>query len=672
MTGHKRDSADGGEKSLVQQALHKFGVCKIGIVRHVERPTYGDLFVVLRARENARRNVVVLREWLEFRERGERDEICDALVGSSSARWVKAHSAFMRRYGKRGSLIWKDRRSALKAIRNYAMRMTASADRPVEHHRWEALRAFLYVNRATLFQGLYKYEVPWNFDEWLRGDSYVFLEKSRPKLAKIERHLGIAEGTFLSHTRSPIPKRAFDLSGKARACPYRLKHEHELPPRLHAIVEEYFQYKIDPAPLLRRRMAWTPNFRGEYPTKLAFERTLKSFWNFAIRPKTHPRDRKYGLGLDPNNLQFIDLFRAEFVIAYLRWHFGRTQKVTPGAVISYYAPVASLLNGNTGWLSQQPDRFVKELQRSPMRTARDPDFSGNGWAEAFQEWVAEQLTRLVTFRRGLGIDSAAAQTERIRDSFEKIDEILRLPQPLVALVQLVRDHESHQKEVIFLNETSRLNYEIRTFLLVCLVCVPFRSLTWTALKVGGNVFKREGRWVIRAERELFKNRRHMARKHFEVTLSQWATPYFDHYLKRVRPRTIGGRAGSPYLIPINSKRAPDPRAPTSTSAIRHAVQEATRQHWNAHILPHAWRHICATAILKDDAEQIMLAATVLNDAPKTVIKACSHLIPDDTFKAYASMADAIAHGSSGPIELAKSIDFQNSARPVRKRKSSRL
>lgn len=530
------------------------------------------------------------------------------------------------------------------------MRMSAQADNPLEHARWEKLRAHLYVHRERLFRGIMKRDVPYNFMCWLHGEHYCFAEKSRPKLTLIERHLGIEEGTFLSHSRRPVPSRTLDLSGKAGACMYRIDLEHELPDRILATIEDYFRFKTDPAPTLRRNLPWTPNFKGEYPTKRAFRATIKAYWNFAVRPKAPLSHPKAGLGLDPDRIEFIDFFRKDFLIAFLRWHFGRTNKVTPGAITVYYGPFASIMNRKTGWITQQAERFVAELARSQLRRPNDPRLVGNNWTEQFQDWTSDQIEAVKLFRDSLGLNTAAAHSERIRDSFEKIDEILRMQQPLTAVMQLIRDHDAHQRQMIFLNETSRVNYETRTFLLACLAALPLRCLTWTALTVGRNVFRRDGRWVVRIERELFKNRRHLAKRYYEVTLATWITPYFDRYIKNVRPLTVGVRAGSRYLFPVNYAKNPKPSGPISPSVLQHSIREATKQHWNAEVMPHAWRHICATAILKDDPEQIALAATVLNDAPKTIMKTYSHILPDDAFKAFAAMGDRLAldNSSRGP------------------------
>lgn len=631
-----------GQRTLVAQAVRILNVKVAGQIRRVAEPTYADLLKEVRTSLAARRNVKVLREWMAYRDKGPDSPVCKVMLGLSAPQWVKAHCQFMKRFAERDGISRYERRASLKSIRYIALRMADMAIRPIEHARWEALRAHLYINRERIFAGLSRSSIPFTFEEWMAGRYYSFLEKSRTKLAEVERYLGIPEGTFVSHTRRPVPRRLMDLSGKAKPETYSVYLEHKLPPRIMEIAAEYAAYKIDPAPALRRNLLWTANFRGEYPTRAIFERSLTAYWNFAIRPKSRIDNRKHGLGLDPDRVQFIDLFRKEFLISYLRWHIKRAQKVTQGLLTSHYAPFAAMLHRETGWITQQPERFVKELKRSPLRKLDGDRFRGRVQVEEFRCWVAEQLNGVRAFRDSLGLDSAAAATERIRDPFDKIDEILRHPQPLKILHEIVRDHEAHQKEMIFVSEISRVNYETRTFFLACLTAVPLRTLTWSALKVGRNVFKRKTRWVIRVERDLFKNRRHMSNRHYEVTLSEWATPYFDHYMREVRPLTTGAKAGSQFLLPINNERARNQLAPVTTYRLQYGVREATRQHWNAEIGPHAWRHISATGILKDDPEQIVLAATVLNDAPKTIMKTYSHILPDDAFAAFAALSDDVA------------------------------
>ena len=642
MTKDQKQQDPNRAHSMLARALRHFGLKRAKPERTLASPTYADLILLVAARPHARRNRQVLRDWMTFRNKQTGDLVCDVMKRGASAQWVKAHAAFVRSARGVADLSRADRKMAIRTIRSEAMRISAHADNPLEHARWEMLRTHLYVHRERLFRGIMARDIPYNFRCWLDGEHYCFAEKSRPKLALIEQHLGLAQGTFLSHSRRPTPQRAIDLGDKAKSCMYRIKLEHELTGRILTEIESYFQFKTDPAPTLRRNLPWTPTFKGDYPSRRAFAATLKAYWNFAVRPKaplSHPRA---GLGLDPDRLEFIDFFRSSFLIAFLRWHFHRTQKASPGAITTYYGPFASIMNAKTGWIAQQPERFVVQLRRSQLRRAGDPGFVGNAWAEEFGTWATAQIEAVAEFRQSLGLNNAAAHTERIRDSFEKIDEILRLPQPLSAVMQLIRDHDAHQAQMVFLTDIFRINYQTRTFLLACLAALPLRCLTWTALVLGRNVFRRDGRWVVRIERGLFKNRRHLVKRHYEVTLAAWATPYFDRYVDKVRPRTVGARAGSKYLFPVNSLRHADLKGPVSPSVLQHSIRQATRQHWNAEVMPHAWRHICATGILKDDPEQIVLAATVLNDSPKTVMKAYAHILPDDAFKAFAAMGDRLS------------------------------
>ena len=204
--------------SPVVRALRKFGIRAVKDAPQIERPTYGDLAAFVGAGTQARRNRAILRDWVAFRRKKNDDLVCDVMIGRSPAQWVKAHAQFMRLHRRKDRISKPERRIALRTIRTSAMQMSARADHPIQHSQWEQLRSYLYINRERLFAGVRKSEIPYNFEGWLRGETYCFLEKSRPKLARIERHLGIEEGTFLSHSRRPAPKRAIDLGGKTKAC----------------------------------------------------------------------------------------------------------------------------------------------------------------------------------------------------------------------------------------------------------------------------------------------------------------------------------------------------------------------------------------------------------------------------------------------------------------------
>ena len=128
--------------------------------------------------------------------------------------------------------------------------------------------------------------------------------------------------------------------------------------------------------------------------------------------------------------------------------------------------------------------------------------------------------------------------------------------------------------------------------------------------------------------------------HYTIMLPDWVTSFADHYVTKVRPKTLGAQAGSPYLFPTNKVRNNNPAAMSAENELRSWVRDATILQWNADIGPHAWRHMAATALVKEGRNNIYVAAAVLNDSPSTVERAYSHLVPEDQFKEFAKLADA--------------------------------
>ena len=207
-----------GHQSLVQRALVRLGADKPLRRPRRSAPTNADLFVAPQAGEYARTYAAALNDWMLFHRESFEDRICDALTGRSTSQWKRAQANFLARGPSTKAAFAAWRPEALSAIRRLALGLLEGAQPPTEHLCWERLRAHLRDNEDRLLAGLRRSEIPFTFNGWLRGNAYCFKQKSREKLAILERHLGIIEGTFLSHSRRPPAAIALDLGGKAQAC----------------------------------------------------------------------------------------------------------------------------------------------------------------------------------------------------------------------------------------------------------------------------------------------------------------------------------------------------------------------------------------------------------------------------------------------------------------------
>jgi hypothetical protein len=604
----------------------------------MNEPTYKELAEFLARKDSPA--LRVLKSWMVFRKRKLNDGLCEQLCGANWNHWTTASGQFWKFYEAKYPAIRDNgyhHTFMLRELRQAAMRLTSMHRHPQEAAQLELLRKSAAEKAEAHWS---RYKMPHTVKRFIEGDVFLLSNQSKITATKLDALCGFEPGTLLAACRAALrPALAFDLQNH-RMGPVSINSTLlPLSERISKFVESYKEHKTSLVPALRRFTRWSQNFKGDYPSFIIFESQVRRRFSFMVRAKCDdPADPHHGLGMDPEKVEVIDLFRSEIAIAHFKWAVSVRKGLSKAFAWTFFQKGIAMINEESGFLFQQPELYSHGLRASERKALK-----GRTVSEKFQTWCRQEYKAYWDFVASLELRDAQVRFAQVRRSQAKIDAILETRQPITALFDLIDAHKARGKSGNFLRPDRDVSHHASTFFLAAITASPLRLLTWSALKLGKHVFRKDGRWHLRIERALFKNRKYMKSAYYEVSLPHWVTEYYDTYVENIRPKMLGAVAGSPYLFvrcePSRFKHLD--AGPVPVGSLRTRLCHITKMHWGACVGPHSWRHIIATAILKDDAAAVTRAAHVLNDAPETIEKSYAHLTTRETYLGFAEWTDRL-------------------------------
>jgi integrase len=312
-----------------------------------------------------------------------------------------------------------------------------------------------------------------------------------------------------------------------------------------------------------------------------------------------------GLQMDAEQAQTLAwLVRDDLIEQYLDWKIRRSGDVVHSGIEEFPRFVSGLVNSKTGYL-----KLTTALSNSLV-------LQGMSWAEQCEQCFAG-MKELKQHYEGLFKTS--------RDPFEPIQAVLVLPNPLDAVADMTFRMTADRP---LTNGTQEAVWARDLALIRLLMSNPLRiknlqELTWRADNSGQLYQQPDGSWHIRIDRKDFKNHQGAAKErdyHNPVDPMVW--PILQQYLTIHRPRLVGGR-NSDYVF---VSQEPQEKDGPWTRMNRRVFTLTARYLWGCPgVGPHAFRHIVATAILKNSPNDWQTAALVLHDKVETVQKHYAHL-----------------------------------------------
>ena len=318
----------------------------------------------------------------------------------------------------------------------------------------------------------------------------------------------------------------------------------------------------------------------------------------------------------------------DLVGRYIEWRIERAGGVVNGGVTSFITFILTLINPETGYLTQ-----LSETGRS-LLTPLNP-----------KDWNERCQLAYNTFKKHKR--SLQAVEKKSRDPFEPIKDVISLVEPMAALQDMVHRMRVARPTAGTVGEAI---WGRDILLIQLLISSPLRlknirELTYLQNNTG-NLYKgRNGAWMLRIDREDFKNSQYVAMERpFDIELDETLNADFQNYLKVFRPLLARQAASRHNLLFISSSKKKPDDDESWVSLSRHVAALTKRYLMKCPgVGTHAIRHIVATAIVKKTG-QYGTAARVLNDKESTVEKSYAHLVAEDGHKQYRSLFPNIFSG----------------------------
>ncbi len=295
---------------------------------------------------------------------------------------------------------------------------------------------------------------------------------------------------------------------------------------------------------------------------------------------------------------------------YLDWCKARIGKRN-SSVNQFLALVASLVRPRFGYLRQQA-----ALQATLPSRYQHEDW--DGLCERQFE-LTEQL-----------VSAYQSEIEVSRDSFEPIRQLVELPQPMDAIVDMVQRMRADRPVGRSCHEAA---WSRDLVLIKLLLSNPLRMrnmahLNWRPDNTGELYQRADKSWWIRISKVKFKNRNGAAGDSiYDCQVQATAWNDIERYLFIYRPKLLREPSDLVFLTKL-SRGNTHHRPWTDLSARVHHLTEKYVPR-SIGFRAHAFRHIVATSILKSDGGTHKVAARVLNDRVATVEKHYDGLTSND-------------------------------------------
>ena len=462
---------------------------------------------------------------------------------------------------------------------------------------------------------------------WLRGK--VPRASSSRYVYRVENYFGMTRGELWKLSGVAHPSRLQPQIGIARPIEYR--------EQLGALTRHQYWFVPDAASPLRQQ--WHDFM--VYKTALApdLERSSKGRWRFSPLPMGRKSSRtwyqylgdqevssaaavwaklagyygwlmlpaeKGGAAIPGDQLHTLAwLVLPEFLVPYLEWRKARS-----GGKHSTFAPEF------VGWVMSLVREVEGYFPQSPWLQGTLPEKYQQG------TWI-EQCAKQMKYCRRL-TQSLRGQVHVRRDPFEPLLEILELPEPMEALVDMIarmranRPISSPKREAIWSRDL---------VLIKLLASNPLRErnlahLTWRPDNTGNLYQRSDGTWHIRWKSTAFKNSVGAAGDmDYDAEIHSSVYADLERYLHQHRPKILHSPSDLVILSMAKTKASEElPHVPWNDLSKR--VTELTRRYlWKTGgIGTHSFRHLIGSSILKAAPGEIQTVARVLNDRPATVEK----------------------------------------------------
>ncbi len=342
------------------------------------------------------------------------------------------------------------------------------------------------------------------------------------------------------------------------------------------------------------------------PTKPLYELTEEESW-------------LAGHGLSVGEITVAHLFDLDLIWQFLEFLRKRqTNKSFTQDHLHFLIFLNSLVN--------HPYSFIKA--HDDLAPIFSEKLKGTAWVDYVETKIHVPILALAKQLR-----NALKGVERQRNPDEPLADIFAERSPLLYIREMIFQMKKNLAPVTHRQCHASQLRDIALFSMA--IEVPLRCQNFAELKLGSDLTKDPvtNCWKIFIPKNRLKNRSSKYAKDINRTYSEETSADIDKYLESGRTLLKGN--DSPFFLLAASsgpKRvADDTRHPAQMrqNAIYWIVRSRTEHYFGTGIGSNLFRHLLATAILKDAPGNLDVAAAVLNNSPDTVRENYKHITQQD-------------------------------------------
>lgn len=480
---------------------------------------------------------------------------------------------------------------------------------------------------------------------WLRGA--IPNRRALPSLHRLESLLGLERGELASlvpwggkeaserqacNQAIPTPSIGYRKRQKARAKSHYVLKDEEVDQALEAEWQAFFTYKTARITMYKRstRGVWSM-----VPAETAPRNLSPKAWRGEMACSAADVNWKYisqflgyvrldttagGAGLPMEDRRTLALLAVpELVNGYLEFVTTRSGGLVHRGQKLFAAFVASLVNREHGYLLQQP-RMHDHLSSKVL--------AGRTW----ETLCAQSHEVAMTWKRDANDIS--------RKPEEPIQQLLNLEDPLRPVLAMVDTLDS-----LALKCSADGIQEARgrrdALLIAMLIANPLRLRQFANMRWhpdnSGNLYRTsEGQWRLRFNSGDLKNGKSASKRGYDAPLPAWLSARIEAYLEDFRPALIAGDKDKGFVFPSS-------RGGGVWKHLGRHVAKLTRRHIPGcpGFGPHAFRHLVATNWLRQNPNDYLTVAELLNDSLNVVLANYAHLRKDDSFGRYETYINSM-------------------------------
>lgn len=471
-----------------------------------------------------------------------------------------------------------------------------------------------------------------NIGVWLSGKASPRGSSTASKLGiqALEEIFELREGVLSSRAFKSTPV-AIMKPGKTSA--YRLNHSRltksrytkDLPEHIEAAFAAHAAWKFKNTYRVGGEVYTVKkgNFWTSDETIVKYKKDLRDFFGFLRLPApTKPEylltsDEKMllGKGFSDAEVRYTMMLDPDLLYEFFEFRKNRqTNKVYTQQANHFLIFVNNMVN--------HPYSFVRAHE--VMFRPEVPGLSADQWQEHCDRWHHDVLKLNRQVKLGISDDKQRDPDEALsviladRDPFALVEEMIRRMRASIASRPL-----SSTRACIFRD----------ALLFDLMLSEPLRASHWGQLELGKDFIRAEnGIWTLVVDKEAFKNKASKWCKNRSTRFTPKLSLLIDEYVDGHRAYLAGGNEPENTRVFLSAKTGPGraqgkghhPYALTEATLFW-AVARRFETYFHVRIGTNAFRHILATAYLKEHPGDYEGAASILNNSPDVIKENYGHV-----------------------------------------------